>query len=227
VISTSSLIRLLKSGPPKDPKSSELDEIIDPRVNKIKRVLLRVFFLSGASIAVFIFGARVFFSPPKDNQSIASAPKAVLSPSPNNQPSSSIEPHQSNVTVKIDPIPDNQVSLSIYKQTGAGRFIIGGTSSGVYSNPKLRIYVLVRPIEPPAPSWYVQRPVTPGKDGAWWSEVWHGGGGLQPQRGDKIQIVAAVAAAIEIEGYKRVDDIRDIAPVDQSNALTISIASLK
>jgi hypothetical protein len=129
--------------------------------------------------------------------------------------------------VEIDPIPNNQVDLSLYKPTGAGSFIITGGSSGVYSNQNLRIYVLVHPTEPSAPGWYVQRPVTPGKDGAWQLEVWHGGGTLQPQSGHKLQIVAAVAPALEIEGYKRVNDIVDIAPVAQSRARTISIASLK
>lgn len=196
-----SLIGLFVSSRKKYPGSEaeEEEEILDDRIKSIKNII------NAKTISITFLALGLLVS-----AGIVVA-WAFLPPLP---------------SVEISSIPSNQINVRIDKQTGAGYFSIEGISSNVFSKSNLRVYVLVHPAEPPSPGWDVQEPAVIDKGGHWQSQVWYGGKELPPQPGNKVQIVAVVAPAMQFTGYKHVAAIQDITPQAQSDIKTIRVTSL-
>jgi len=76
----------------------------------------------------------------------------------------------------------------------ACQFTVEGVSSGVGTNPDLRIYVFVFPFVPPGSGWYPQiSPATVSLDGTWVQTPAYIGNIQAPARpGDTLRIVAVV-----------------------------------
>jgi len=77
----------------------------------------------------------------------------------------------------------------------ACNFTVEGTSSGVTTNPDLRIFILVFPLNPPGAGWYPQAyPATVEADGTWLqTPSWIGNVSAPVKTGHTLQVVAIIA----------------------------------
>lgn len=111
--------------------------------------------------------------------------------------------------------------------TGSGSFTVGGVSSRVFSDPDLRVYVLVHPADPPAAGWWIQQPATVEQSGQWSALAWIGSKDFPPHVGDKIEIVVVVTTPGQVAGFEKVSDPKDLEPAAQSDIVRISIGVIK
>ena len=131
-------------------------------------------------------------------------------------------------TIEIT-VPVNEGEIEVYQREGAGpgSFTVKGTSSEVYSNSKLRIYVLVHPAHPFAAGWWIQPSVTIDQNGEWVTEAWIGNNEYPPHRGDKVDVLAVISHPAYAGNHSHISDPKDIRPVSQSDMITVSIGSLR
>jgi len=123
---------------------------------------------------------------------------------------------------------DNQLLEVKIIETGSGSFTVSGTLSNVVSDPTLRLYVLVHPVEPSAEGWWVQAPaiIDPSTD-RWTSQAWIGNKEFPPHSGDRLALQVVVARPERVQGRVHIDSPQDITPVAQSGIVEAVIGALK
>lgn len=101
-------------------------------------------------------------------------------------------------------------------------FPVSGTSSGVFSDKMLMIYVLVYS----DPEWHVQRPAMVEQDGRWTlTQAWIGDASAPINIGDQIKLIAVVSRG----KYRQDDkfpDYRQLNPVAESAIVTAKVAAI-
>lgn len=125
-----------------------------------------------------------------------------------------------------NPAAGQQIEIRL-ADTGSGSFTVSGTSSEVFSDPNLRVYVLVHPADPPAAGWWIQQPATVERNGQWSTLAWIGNKDFPPHVGDKIDILVVATKPEQITGFEKISDPKDIKPVAQSDIIKISIGVTK
>ena len=120
------------------------------------------------------------------------------------------------------PLP-GQLEVKQGVNTRAGTFPVSGTSAGIYSDPKLKIYVLVHPTDPPA-DWYVQPAATVDPDGKWLGPAWIGSDQFAPKVGDQLEVLAI---ASDTRPANQLADPRSLDVVARSNVVKYTIGSIK
>jgi hypothetical protein len=123
-----------------------------------------------------------------------------------------------------NPAAGQQIEVRL-AETGSGSFTVSGTSSAVFSDSNLRVYVLVHPADPPAAGWWIQQPATVERNGQWSTLSWIGNKDFPPHVGDKIDILVVVTKPEQVTGLEKVSDPKDIKPVAQSDIVKISIGA--
>jgi hypothetical protein len=111
--------------------------------------------------------------------------------------------------------------------TGPGSFTVSGISAEVFSDPDLRVYVLVHPADPPAAGWWIQQPATVEQNNSWSTIAWIGSKDFPPHAGDKIDLLVVVTKPENVIGFVNVSDPKDIKPLAQSNIIRVSISATK
>lgn len=133
-------------------------------------------------------------------------------------------------TVAItSPLNGQQIEVQL-AETGSCSFYVRGTSSGVTSDSKLQIYVLLHPSNPSSPGWWFQIPPTPAnvnQDGQWSVLVWYGSEELPPRVGNAMEVVAVVTTAKQVGGRYKVDDLKQLTPEARSDFITVSIGAIQ
>lgn len=128
-------------------------------------------------------------------------------------------------SVRIDtPSPSQPVKVR-RAPTGSGSFTVSGSSSAVFKDPDLRIYVLVHPADPFAAGWWIQRPALVDTTGSWTAECWIGNADFPPHPGDKVDIVSVAAEPHVVGGRLEVDDPKDLMPAAQSGIVRFSLGA--
>jgi len=125
-----------------------------------------------------------------------------------------------------NPATGQQIEVRL-AETGSGSFTVSGTSSGVFSDPNLRAYVLVHPVDPPAAGWWIQQPATVEPNGQWSTLVWIGNKDFSPHVSDKIDILIVATKPEQVTGLEKVSDPKDIKPIAQSNIVKVSVGATK
>lgn len=125
------------------------------------------------------------------------------------------------------PMAGQQIEVRILSETGSGSFVVSGTSSGVFTNPNLRLYVLVHPADPFATGWWIQQPATVDRNGQWTTVAWYGAKEFPPKTGNKIDILAVAADPSRVGNRLQTGDPKDINPVAQSDIVRVSIGTIK
>lgn len=125
------------------------------------------------------------------------------------------------------PVAAQQIEVRILPETGSGSFTVSGTSSEVFTNPNLRLYVLVHPADPFATGWWIQQSATVDRNGQWTTIAWYGAKEFPPQTENKIDLLAVVADPVQVGSRVQISDPKDIDPVAQSDIVSISIGVLK
>jgi len=126
-----------------------------------------------------------------------------------------------------NPVVAQQIEVRILPEAGSGSFTVSGTSSGVFANANLRLYVLVHPADPFAAGWWIQQPATVDRNGQWTTQAWIGNKDFPPQPNHKIDILAVVTDPARVAGRMQISDPKDINPVAQSDIVRVSIGSIK
>ena len=129
------------------------------------------------------------------------------------------------ITIAI-PATGQQIEIRL-SETGSGSFTVSGTSSKVYSDPNIRIYVLIHPNDPPAAGWWIQQPAIVERNGQWQALIWTGSKDFPPHIGDKFEVVAVLAKPEQVASVEKVIDPKDIRPVAQSDIVEISIGATR
>lgn len=94
-------------------------------------------------------------------------------------------------------ITEPRIEIQCLAETDWCRFAVRGRSLGVISNPDLRIYVGVYPLEPFGGGWFFQKtPASISKDGTWVASAQLGAKGYPAKTGDTLRIVAIVTDKI-------------------------------
>jgi len=124
------------------------------------------------------------------------------------------------------PATGQQIEVRL-AETGSGSFTVSGNSSVVFSDPNLRVYVLVHPADPPAAGWWIQQPATVELNGQWSTLSWIGNKDFPPHVGDKIDILVVATMPKQVIGLEKVSDPKDIKPVAQTDIVRISIGVTK
>lgn len=125
-----------------------------------------------------------------------------------------------------NPAASQQIEIRL-ANTGSGSFTVSGTSSEVFSNPDLRVYVLVHPADPPAAGWWIQPPATVEQNGQWSTLAWIGNTDFPPHVGDKIDILVVATRPEQVTGREKVSDPKDIKPAAQSPIVKVSVGVTK
>jgi hypothetical protein len=111
--------------------------------------------------------------------------------------------------------------------TGSGMFEVSGSSSAVFENPDLRIYVLVHPSAPSASGWWIQKPAGVDATGSWYAECWIGDPKFPPQAGNRVDIVSIAAKPSSVEGKEHVNDPKDLMPAAQSGIVRFYLGTIR
>jgi hypothetical protein len=159
-----------------------------------------------ATLVLAILGGGIFWA------------RATLPPPP---PPPPLPP---SVTITA-PIDREAVEVRL-ASTGSGAFTVSGTSSGVFSDPELRLFVLVHPSKPYAPGWWIQQEAIVDPTGSWTAECWIGSPQFPPGMGNEVDIIA-IAALPDPLGRTQIPNPKVIKPAAQSNRVHFSIGSLK
>jgi len=131
-------------------------------------------------------------------------------------------------TVAItSPAAGQQIEVTILPATGAGSFTVAGTSTEVFADPDLRVYVLVHPADPYASGWWIQQPATVDRNGGWSTQAWIGSTDFPPHQGDRIDLLVIAAAPDAVAGRTQVSDPKDLSPAAQSDIVQVSIGTLQ
>jgi hypothetical protein len=91
-----------------------------------------------------------------------------------------------------EPVDRSTVAVTI-DPNGSGRFIVRGTSTGLASDPLLRVYVLVHPENPFGEGFWIQREPATSQNGTWSGLGWIGTRGFEAKPGDTFWVTAIVA----------------------------------
>lgn len=125
------------------------------------------------------------------------------------------------------PASGQQIEIRIFAETGSGSFTVSGTSSEAFTNPDLRLYVLIHPADPFATGWWIQQPATVDRNGQWTTVAWYGAKEFPPQAGNQIDILAVVADPAQVGSRVQTGDPKDIHPVAQSDIVRVRIGAIK
>lgn len=125
------------------------------------------------------------------------------------------------------PAAGQQIEVTILPDTGAGLFIVTGTSTEVFAEPDLRVYVLVHPADPFASGWWIQHPATVDRNGRWSTQAWIGSTDFPPHQGDRIDLLVIAAGPDAVAGRTQVSDPKDLGPAAQSDIVQVSIGTLR
>lgn len=129
-----------------------------------------------------------------------------------------------------DPSPGAPITVQLEPDSGAGRFSVRGTTSGVLSESAKsgfipKAYVLVHPEA--ARQWWVQPAATIAQDGTWFATGWYGSKEFPPKAGEKISIVVIVGNPKDVEQAGGVfGDPREARPLAQSDIISLSVGSI-
>lgn len=127
-------------------------------------------------------------------------------------------------TVEItSPSANQQIEVRL-ANTGSGSFIVNGISSKIFSDPDLRVYVLIHPFDPPAAGWWIQEPAAVEQNGQWSTIAWIGSKDFPPHVGDEIDILVVAARPELVRGLVKISDPKDVNPAAQSDIFRVSIA---
>lgn len=121
------------------------------------------------------------------------------------------------------PSEGQQLEVQQGAATKAGSFKVSGTSTGIYPDRKLKIYVLVHPTDP-ASDWFVQPATTLDQNGQWTGPSWIGNLEFAPEPGHQLEIVAI---ASDKKPANQVADQRDLDAVARSSVVKLTIGSIK
>lgn len=125
-----------------------------------------------------------------------------------------------------NPAARQQIEIRL-ADTGSGSFTVSGISSEAFSDPNLRVYVLVHPADPPGAGWWIQQPAIVERNGQWSTLAWIGNKDFPPHVGDKIDILVVATKPEQVIGFEKVSDPKDIKPVAQSDIIKVSIGVTK
>ena len=124
------------------------------------------------------------------------------------------------------PVTGQQVEVRLLTETGSGAFMVSGTSSEVFADPDLQVYVLVHPSDPFAGGWWIQQSATVDRNGQWTTQAWIGSKDFPPQIGHQVDILAVVADPRRIADRVWIANPKNIRPVAQSDIVRISLGSI-
>jgi hypothetical protein len=128
----------------------------------------------------------------------------------------------SNPTVTItQPLSQTECQLT---GTGSCIFMVNGISSEVFSDPELKIYVLLHSIKPLTPNWWLQTPPMAAQinpNGQWSVQVSYGSKSLTLEEENTTEVIAIVTDQVVDVLYVR--NISELHPKAWSDVMTVKI----
>lgn len=125
--------------------------------------------------------------------------------------------------------PPNGDAIEVWvspSEQGLVGFEVLGTSTGVFKNNDLRVYMLIQHTRPYGARWWIQSPATVNADGTWKATVWVGNQMAPVEVGHEIDLRAVVAMPERVTNQTDFTDSKDLDPKAQSDTVSISIGTI-